>query len=285
MLTEQDVKLWMEDAIKAACASGIIVDRREEMPKGPGSWRRRFPEDIVGMCLHQNGSTNTDNPKATAEYHTGPDNHIIAGGCPSICYPIAIPDLPGPAWLVADLLDETAAQGSKEHPGYENKALIAVLMMGLYTGSGVRGEDEPSAHQMQNLEVVTSWLQHIFNFGPEGMFTHSMLSKPACPGYWGEFWIESKKAGNQKCLPSPFSWQKALLKWNPKCLPKHGPDGAWGAECKRAVLAFQKAHRLEATAMPDDFTELRLMREVKWSDEDEEQDILAAREIWQKSNV
>jgi hypothetical protein len=264
---------WLETAIKSAVEAGILVDKRAEMPKGPGKWERRSLDDVVGLCIHQNGSENFTNPKETASYHTHVGCHIFKDerACPSIAYHIAIPDVAGPAWLVANLLDVTAAQGDADHPGYENKALVSVLVMGLYRGPGVVGHDAPSPRQLKNLNAVATWLEHVFHFGAEGIFGHYMFGKAGCPGYWGMQWIEAQRAEVTKRLSSPHAWQMALRRWKPEMFARFGVDGVWGAESKRALIAYQREHGLQITALPDEFTELHLMRTVKWTGDDETQ--------------
>ncbi len=49
-------------------------------------------------------------------------------------------------------------------------------------------------------------------------------------------------------------FQKALLAWDPKSLPKYGADGDYGSETVTAVKAFQKAAGLEETGNIDGVT-------------------------------
>jgi hypothetical protein len=53
--------------------------------------------------------------------------------------------------------------------------------------------------------------------------------------------------------------QRLLLKWNPKCLPKFGVDGDFGAETLAAVRAFQKAMRLTIDGITGPQTWLALL--------------------------
>jgi len=48
--------------------------------------------------------------------------------------------------------------------------------------------------------------------------------------------------------------QRALLVWNPDCLPKFGADGDFGAETEKALKAYQTAARLPITGVYDDAT-------------------------------
>lgn len=246
--------------ISCAETSGILIDKRAEMPKGSGVWKKRKVEDIVGLCLHQNGSSNISDPKRTAKYHTSP-NHISSKGLPGICYDFAIPDLDRvePAWLVSDLLDIKYAQGSGKHPGNENKHLISILIMGDYSAPGHRGSlDQPSVDQLNSLNNLVQWLAFVFKIEPEGLFGHFDFGKVACPGSWGMAWLDAMRPGR------PFmkdkEWQEALLLWDPDCLPKYGADGHWGSESRYALSRFQKDMSVRPTAFKDIFTELFLLR-------------------------
>lgn len=48
--------------------------------------------------------------------------------------------------------------------------------------------------------------------------------------------------------------QKALLLWNPDCLPKYGADGDFGSETEAAVKSFQKSAGLPETGVYDEAT-------------------------------
>lgn len=48
--------------------------------------------------------------------------------------------------------------------------------------------------------------------------------------------------------------QRALLKWNPKCLPRYGADGDFGSETEKAVKAFQSEDGLPITGVYDEAT-------------------------------
>lgn len=52
--------------------------------------------------------------------------------------------------------------------------------------------------------------------------------------------------------------QLSLLRWNPDCLPKYGPDGDFGAETERAVKAFQASAGLPVTGIYDEATDKAL---------------------------
>lgn len=253
----------MEHCITEAERCGILVDKRDQMPKGEGEWPEHSIDDVLGCCIHQNGSMNTDNPKAIAEYHTSPDNHITPGkGMPSICYDFAIPDLPGPAWLVGNPLQRKYEQGSKKHPGDENRHLLSIVVMGSFSAPGYSGYlPAPSMRQVRNLEVLVHWCQHIFDFHDNGIFGHFDFGKSACPGSYLADWIETRRIDAQK-LDDVEDWQKALLVWDPNCLPKWGPDGDWGSESMYALSRFQRSVGIKPTAFQDVFTELMLLRTV-----------------------
>jgi len=254
----------LEGAIQCAVRSGIFVDKRDEMPRGKGAWPERECEDILGQCAHQNGSANFNRPKDTAGYHTGEDNHITPGtGLPTTVYHMMFPDLPGPGWLVTDLLARTYGQGASDrggYPGDENTHLIAMLIMGGYKGPGYKGyKDRPSPHQMSNFWKATAWLQHVFGYGDEGLFGHYHFGKSACPGYYVMDKIEGKRA-EAPDLKTDKDWQESLLRWDADCLPQFGADGWWGNESKAALRRFQCAMKLRQTALQDPFSELVLLK-------------------------
>lgn len=260
--TEEQLNQLIHDAERC----GILVDKRAEMPKGPGAWPKVKASDRCGAVLHQNGSKNFTRPKSTAAYHTSKDNHISPGGMPSTVYDIMVPDIPGPPWVTADFLDRKYSHAAS-NPGDENRHLLAILVMGGYRGPGYRGyAEQPSAHQLKGLESVVNWLQHVFGFGDEGLFGHFNFGKSSCPGYWGMAWLEDRKSGIVG-LASVKDWQNALLMWNDKALPKYGADGDWGGESKYWLRLFQEDANIKRSGFQDEITELFLMRATGWDPE------------------
>jgi len=252
----------LEQLICQAVACGIIKDARPLMPRGKGHWSKRNLSDVVGVCLHQNGANNFDDPIQTATYHVGP-NHVTSEGWPSTAYDFMIPDIDEPAWLVSEMTDRKAAQGDPETPGSENEFLLGILVMGNYDGPGHRGSrPEPSRRQLKHLEMLISWLQHIFGFGDEGLFGHFNFSKPGCPGFALMAYIEHKRMGCEDLITDE-QWQRALLGLDPLCLPKWGADGDWGAESQKALISFQKKVRFSPRGFKDPFTELLLLRALR----------------------
>lgn len=251
---------YLENLIIEAEHCGILVDRREEMPKGKGRWPTHPLEDVLGCCIHQNGSVNTIDPTKTARYHTSADNHITPGrAMPSICYDFAITDTQEPAWLVANPLDRKYEQGSSKHPGDENRHLLSILVMGSFSAPGYSGYSPgPSLQQLRHLEVLVHWCKDAFNFQDSGIFGHFDFGKAACPGSALVDWIETRRLDVQS-LETAEDWQKALMDWNPNCLPKYGVDGDWGEESKFALSSFQRWAGIKPTAFQDVFTELMLL--------------------------
>jgi len=243
------------NVIKQAEADGILVDKRDEMPRC-GAWPTRSPSDILGVCIHQNAGGS--DPHVTAAYHTSQNNHITPGKpLPSICYHIAVTDSDEPAWLVADPLWRTYAQGSPS-PGDENLHLLSIVVMGNFDGPGHQGKQAaPTLRQMRALDAAVLWVERVFAFTDSGMFGHYHFGKAACPGYAIQEWIEARRKGWPN-YRAPLQWQLALLRWDAHCLPRYGADGDWGDESKVALSAFQRAHHLKVTAVRDPFTELVL---------------------------
>lgn len=62
--------------------------------------------------------------------------------------------------------------------------------------------------------------------------------------------------------------QKALLKWDPKCLPKWGADGDFGSETEKAVRAFQESEGLPVTGVYDETTRKAL---TDWKPQEEQE--------------
>jgi len=166
------------NVIKQAEADGILVDKRDEMPRC-GAWPTRSPSDILGVCIHQNAGGS--DPHVTATYHTSPNNHITPGKpLPSICYHIAVTDSDEPAWLVADPLWRTYAQGSPS-PGDENLHLLSIVVMGNFDGPGHQGKQAaPTLRQMRALDAAVLWVERVFAFTDSGMFGHYHFGKAAC---------------------------------------------------------------------------------------------------------
>lgn len=274
-------KTWgdVEAAIKIAVECGILIDKRADMPRGRDAqgyyieWKRSraTPADVLGHCLHQNGSKNFTNPPRTAEYHTSKNNHITPGRpLPSGSYPIMIPDIDGPAWLTGNLDGITYAQGDNA-AGDENRHLIPVLVMGGFEDSGFKRpwtKVGPSDHQNANLIMVVTWLQRVFDYGGEGYFGHYHFGKPTCPGRALRQWTEAARAGDDQAnLLSDLDWQRALLRWDPQALPRFGADGDWGGESRCALTKFQKQRGIRQTAQQDPFTALVLLQRYPAPDE------------------
>jgi hypothetical protein len=132
--------------------------------------------------------------------------------------------------------------------------------MGDFDAPGYRGElRKPSDMQFGALAIATGWSQSVFSFGDEGIFGHEHFGKAQCPGYA----ISDEIRAYRRMAPtfqSVVEWQKALLKWNPRCLPGWGADGFWGNESKKALVTFQRKMNIQVTGIRDIFTELMLMR-------------------------
>ena len=264
---------WVEWAVK----NGYLLDKRDTMPRGihPETgeemyWRMRVLTDILGVCIHHNGSNNTQNPRSFADYHTSPNNHIRKTSglpCPTVCYDFAVPDLMGPAWLLSDLLEVKASQGAGdnprtsvvENPGDENRHLASVVVMGDFDSDYHDGSHEgPTHRQMNSLEKLLCAFHTLVKFSWRGLFGHLHFGKAACPGRALMAFIERKRSLEEPFFYNSEDWQNALLKWNSACLDHYGPDGIWGRESRTALTAFQRSAGIRTTAMKDPFTALKL---------------------------
>lgn len=70
---------------------------------------------------------------------------------------------------------------------------------------------------------------------------------------WLDYGGETMLQKGDKGLSVTY-WQKALLKWNPACLPKFGADSDFGGETLAATMAFQKAVGLSQSGLVDTLT-------------------------------
>lgn len=260
----------VEAAIAKAVSDGWMKDARSVIPTANSrygvdqfNWPKRLIVEVLGQCTHQNASPNTSDPIATAKYHTSINNHITPGRpLPSIVYPICIPKK-GVVLITGNILDRTYAQAyGGLADGDENLHLIAVLVMGGFRGPGYKGHaDGPTVKQLEGHTKVCQWLAELFDYGAEGNFYHAHFGKAGCPGYVLMNRIDGWREAAKQDLRTDRDWQQALLRWDPHCLPKYGPDGVWGYESKQALVRFQRGKNLHITGIQDPFTELVLLRD------------------------
>ena len=266
----EDVKV-VEAAIAEACAQGWMKDVRDQIKTaneryGVDSyqWPKRLLKEVLGQCTHHNASKNTDNPGATANYHTSKNNHITPSRpLPSIIYPIAIPKT-GEVLITGEILDRTYGQAyGGLGDGDENLHLVPVLVMGGFKAPGYRGHTgkAPTSAQMRGHTHACQWLSELADFDGAGMFYHAHFGKAGCPGYVLMERIDAWRDSALQDLKTDLDWQQALLRWDDSCLPKYGADGDWGRESKTALVAFQRLKGIQATGIQDPFTELVLLRD------------------------
>lgn len=264
------VKTWdaVETVIQQAILDGYLADYRKKLKRHPTkTFRRRTrPADILGVCSHHGASANQD-PQQMAQYHAGP-NHISPTGCPGINYTAVISDTiePEKVILCHDPISITWSQGvgdDSDHPqwsGDENRHLISVCVLGDFSEFNRRGKSgDPTTSQILRWTWFTTWCEEIFGFNGLGYFGHYHFGKAHCPGQAIRRQIECQRAGHIGLIDDR-QWQLSLLKWDKGILPKHGPDGDWGYESKRALLAFEAAHKHRIDGIQDPFTELLLLR-------------------------
>jgi len=260
----------VENAITIAVSEGWMKDVRSDIPTANSRykvdrfrWPKRLISEVLGQCTHHNASRNDNDPVATANYHTGVNNHITPGKpLPTMVYPICIPK-DGIVLLTGNILDRTYAQAyGGLADGDENLHLVAVLVMGGFSAPGYKGyATGPTVKQLEGHTKVCQWLAELFNYGAEGNFYHAHFGKAGCPGYVLMTRIDSWRESAKQDLKTDLDWQQALLRWKPDCLPKYGADGVFGYESKRALIKFQQEKKLYVTGITDPFTELVLLRD------------------------
>ena len=76
------------------------------------------------------------------------------------------------------------------------------------------------------------------------------------PAYQGGKKIEGLRRGDMG--DDVRAMQRALLLWNPECLPKYGADGDFGGETEDALKAFQRSADLPETGVYDAATKKAL---------------------------
>ncbi|MBQ1788828.1 MAG: peptidoglycan-binding protein, partial [Oscillospiraceae bacterium] len=76
------------------------------------------------------------------------------------------------------------------------------------------------------------------------------------PAYQGDKKPEGLRRGDMG--DDVRAMQRALLTWNPDCLPKYGADGDFGGETEAALRAYQKAAGLPETGVYDAATKKAL---------------------------
>lgn len=269
----------VDSQIAAAVRAGILLDKRAEMPRGTWcgqtlSWRRnrRSPRDVMGHCLHQNGSRNSRYPLKTAVYHTSTGNHVTPGrAMPSTVYAFMIPDTDDPPWLTGDLRWITYAQGS-DAPGDENRHLLPILVMGGFFDNGFERpwtKLGPSDAQIEKLEALVVWTSGVFGYSGEGYYGHYHFGKSACPGLALKGWTERQRnvLGHAE-LRTDLEWQQAILRWDPAALPVFGADGQWGGESKYWLTLFQRGMGIRETGLQDPFSEMLLIKYFGYTDSD-----------------
>jgi hypothetical protein len=264
----------VEVAVGEAILDGWLADYRGVLPQHETKrFRKRKPEDILGVCTHHSASHNQD-PARTAAYHVGP-NHVSADGCPGLLYTLVISDkvCPEQVILANDLASATWSQGKSDdgrHPEYsgdENRHLASILVMGDFSEAFRRGTSaDPSPSQLARWRQATRWLEQLFSFDGAGYFGHFDFGKAACPGQTLRVLCTARQR-SARSLITARDWQLALLQWRPDCLPKWGADGHWGNESRRALVQFEREHTHKVDGIRDPFTELLLLRKYSQADQ------------------
>lgn len=233
------------EATSAALGTLAPVDARELLRRNPTvtGWGRRTVGALKGMCWHQ--ALSWGSVEAVANYHTGPDSHLRAGGVESIPYTFAI-RRNGETLLCNDLGDRVWSQGFKGRDGDENAEFLSVMFEGFFRGPDVTDltAGEPTGDQV--LAGLTLWraCRDLWGWDDGSLYGHYHFGKPACPGFTLQGVIDAVRshAPRQRFdLGSTRGRQEAL-----KALGFYtgAIDGDWGPKSKGALIAFQTAHEL-----------------------------------------
>jgi len=259
-------KSWddVEQAIQQAIKDGWLADWRGSLPTHPTKRfrKRKAPSDILGVCSHHGASVNQD-PQRTADYHTAPGNHVSDTGCPGILYTLGISTKvePEKVLLFQSFRNIPWSQGARGEgfEGDENRHLASLLVFGDFDEVGRSGRSgSPTASQMRRWQHTIHWLQFVFDFSGAGCFGHFDFGKSYCPGKdLREETVAARRMAGAGSW-TDFDWQRALLRWDPGCLPRYGADGVWGSESRRALVRFEREHKHRIDGIQDPFTELLL---------------------------
>jgi hypothetical protein len=210
----------VDGVTKASKGLGMVelFDGRQSLKKNTRGkkWKTRDVEGLKGMVWHQ--ELGWGSVEGVAEYHTGRDSHLQAGGVESIAYTFAI-RRNGQIVLCNDFERAVWSQGFKGRSGDENTEFMSVMFEGLFNGPGVTDAD----------------LHGHYHFG-----------KPACPGDTIGTLIESVRAN----LEEP-EYDFNTVEGRQQALKDEGyyagaVDGVWGPWSRGALIRFQEEHDLLA---------------------------------------
>lgn len=235
-LSEQRVR-WEDNRPGSAAA----------FPTGPGAFRKRDPDRIEAVCVHQ--TLCESSPRDVAHYHASPGCHIAEAGCPGLCYALIIDD-GGCVHVAWDLDAMTWSQAP------HNRDWLAVAVCGDFDGPGHDGSTEaPTTQQVYALERVLDWAESV---GITGIRGHFDVGKPACPGHTLGMLVRALRGEVTVTGPRPVTdWQAALE------LAGFDPgeiDGRWGVRSMAALRKFQASVGMEPTGVCGEETWAALQR-------------------------
>jgi hypothetical protein len=239
----------VDGVAKASAGLGMVepFDGRQSLKKNPRGkkWKTRDVDTLSGMVWHQ--ELGWGSVEGVAEYHTGNDSHLHAGGVESIAYTFAI-RRNGQIVLCNDFDRAVWSQGFKGRSGDENAEFMSVMFEGLFSGPGVTDPTagEPNDEQMLSALMLWRICKKAWDWNEEDLYGHYHFGKPACPGDTIGTLIESVRAN----LEEP-EYDFGTVEGRQQALKDLGyyagaVDGVWGPRSRGALIRFQDEHELVA---------------------------------------
>lgn len=263
-----------EDEVVKAVASGV---RGLRLPKPKDlrgglktnargrKWKTRRVDSLRGFVWHQ--ELGWGSVEAVAEYHTGRQSHLVAGGVESIAYTWAI-RRDGQIVLCNDFDKATWSQGYKGRKGDENAEFMSVMYEGLFGGEGVTDPSRGEPNEEQMLAGLILWrvCRRFWDWEADDLYGHYLFGKPACPGSSLSTIIDAVRANAPKRqfdLDSVMGRQEALQTLG---FYQGALDGLWGPASKGALVAFQSANGLTADGIWGPRTQAAVLAALKAED-------------------
>lgn len=230
------------DVAKASQGLGMLepFDGREFLTRNPRGrkWKSRDVEALKGMVWHQ--ELGWGSVEQVAEYHTGTESHLHAGGVESIAYTFAI-RRNGQIVLCNDFDRAVWSQGFKGRPGDENAEFMSVMFEGLFRGPGVTDPTAGEPNDEQMLSALALWriCRRAWEWNEEDLYGHYHFGKPACPGDTIGTLIESVRANVEEPLPDLSTVEGRQQALRDLGYYTGAVDGLWGPQSRGALIRFQ----------------------------------------------